>query len=462
MQQQLKMQEQLRATLLKMQKDMNEYFAQQERSLRQVYGELRGRLEKIQQAVMVCNGSAVGLSNTSGYMDSIDHATPVFTRYISESQRGAAAAAVVAAAAAAAGNSMMVPSTPPSERMPFMHSDSQVQRGSDMLPQGVAGGVGEDADWAALTGSSRLDVTPAVSPQKQWRDDDHHMRDERNPSVDYTCFETLDRLMNDDDIQHSAMTSMLSPYIQDDEIKQQQQQQSMMSLSSKPDVIHISTLSSLQNQHLTTSLKVSYVDGRPKAVPVVDGALDEPEKLGIDIHARCKVLVEFKRKRVLQFESKEYVPPGSYVIVGGDRGEDLGLVTYTWCETTVAKPTKGDTGESSSNGNKPTVLGVGLSGSTLIRSIGLGTGTVLRLATESEVAQLHTVQVELERRAIDVCSQRVLERGLPMTIVDAEYQFDKNKLTFFYEAQQRMDFRELVRDLYKTFRARIWMETVES
>ncbi|KAH9578066.1 PSP1 [Trypanosoma melophagium] len=462
MQQQLKTQEQLRATLLKMQKDMNDYFIQQERSLRHVYGELRGRLEKIQHAVTICNGNAAAFGNTSGYMDSADNATPVFTRYTSDNQRGtAAAAAVVAAAAAAAGNGMTVPSTPPSERMHFMHADAQGPRSSDMLQQSIGGGVGDRADWATLTGSSRLDATPAVSPQKQWRDTDP-MQDERNPSVDYTCFETLDRLMNEDDMQHSTMGSMLSPYIQDDELKQQQQQQGLISLSPKTDAIHISTLSSLQNQHLTTSLKVSYVNGRPKAVPVLDGAPDDPEKLGIDIHARCKVLVEFKRKRVLQFESKEYVPPGSYVIVGGDRGEDLGLVTYTWCEATVAKPTKSDNGEPSSNGNKPTVLGVGLSGSTLIRSIGLGTGTVLRLASESDVAQLHTVQVELERRAIDVCSQRVLERGLPMTIVDAEYQFDKKKLTFFYEAQQRMDFRELVRDLYKTFRARIWMETVEN
>lgn len=108
------------------------------------------------------------------------------------------------------------------------------------------------------------------------------------------------------------------------------------------------------------------------------------------------------------------------------------------------------------------VMGIGLTGSTLIRSIGVGNGTVLRLASEADVQQLHTTQAELERRAVDVCTQRVLEHRLPMTILDAEYQFDKKKLTFFYDAQQRLDFRELVRDLYKTFRARIWMELVEN
>ncbi|CUG72765.1 Hypothetical protein, putative [Bodo saltans] len=160
------------------------------------------------------------------------------------------------------------------------------------------------------------------------------------------------------------------------------------------------------------------------------------------LDAKC---IEFKRKRVLQFDSSYFVGPGEYVVVGGDRGEDVGLVIYTWCET-----------------NSKTVKGIGLTGSSLSRNIGVGMGTVLRVATELEITQLHNVQAELERRAVDVCMQRVLEHGLPMVIADAEYQFDKKKLTFYFEAQQRMDFRELVRDLFKTFRARIWMELVEN
>lgn len=75
------------------------------------------------------------------------------------------------------------------------------------------------------------------------------------------------------------------------------------------------------------------------------------------------------------------------------------------------------------------------------RSAGVDKGIILQLASKSDVQQLHGVQVELERRAVDVCSQRVLERALPMVIVDAEYQFDTKKIFFFYEAQQRMDFR---------------------
>jgi cell fate regulator YaaT (PSP1 superfamily) len=78
-----------------------------------------------------------------------------------------------------------------------------------------------------------------------------------------------------------------------------------------------------------------------------------------------------------------------------------------------------------------------------------------------EVIQLHSALASLERRAVEVCQQRVIEFALPMIIVDAEYQVDNTTLTFFYESQQRLDFRDLVRDLFKTFRARIWMEAVE-
>ncbi|KAG5490611.1 hypothetical protein JKF63_00732 [Porcisia hertigi] len=233
--------------------------------------------------------------------------------------------------------------------------------------------------------------------------------------------------------------------------------------------IPIDTLRALHDQHLTTSVHVVYECGRPRVLKVADGASDAPGKLGIDPRSRCEVLVEFKRKRVLKYEAQEYVAPGSYVIVGGDRGEDLGLVVYVWCEVAQEGNNHGHGGngagapeKSGSHARKRKVVGVGLTDSKLPRNMGVGNGTVLRMATETEVHQLLGTQAELERRAFDVCSQLVLDHSLPMVIVDAEYQFDKKKLTFFYEAQQRMDFRELVRHLYKTFRARIWMELLDS
>lgn len=151
-----------------------------------------------------------------------------------------------------------------------------------------------------------------------------------------------------------------------------------------------------------------------------------------DCGVPCQVLVLFKRKRVLQFESSTYVAPGEYVVVGGDRGEDIGLVTHSWTLN-----------ECDHSGEKKWSEGV---------------GRVLRVASALEVSQLQSVQTELEDRAVEVAQKKVEEHGLQMRIVDAEYQFDRKKLTFYYRSQQRLDFRILVRDLYKTFRARIWME----
>ena len=49
-----------------------------------------------------------------------------------------------------------------------------------------------------------------------------------------------------------------------------------------------------------------------------------------------------------------------------------------------------------------------------------------------------------------------------MTILDAEYQFDRHKLTFFFEADRRIDFRELVSDLFSLYKTRIWMQQVDT
>lgn len=150
--------------------------------------------------------------------------------------------------------------------------------------------------------------------------------------------------------------------------------------------IPMDSLSSISGQHQTQSIRVSSEpspSGRPKVVPTHGGKADDPRELSIDPSARCQVLVEFKRKRVLQFDSGCFVAPGEYVVVGGDRGEDVGLVIYTWCETTAK-----------------TVKGIGLTGSSLSRNIGVGMGTVLRVAAEQEISQLHNVQSELERRCV--------------------------------------------------------------
>lgn len=49
-----------------------------------------------------------------------------------------------------------------------------------------------------------------------------------------------------------------------------------------------------------------------------------------------------------------------------------------------------------------------------------------------------------------------------MTVLDAEYQFDRHKLTFYFEADRRIDFRELVSELFSQYKTRIWMQQVDT
>nr|CCC94069.1 unnamed protein product [Trypanosoma congolense IL3000] len=442
--------EQMRATIRKLQTDINDLLAEQERNVRLIFRRVGEQLDRIHR--MASSGTD-GVSDRGNCLPYSSSAELIASAFPGSAADGHFSGAV-------GGVALGVASTPMSDRVQSMQPGAQ-NNPIDAMPRS------DCSQWGSLGPYVIQETSPSKSSQKQWCDDPQ-ARNAMNTTVNYTCFEPLDSL-GEDDLHHGADESSLSPCVYGDDVKYDQQfhHDDQGLRVTKPDVIHVGTFSSLSNQHVTTSVRVEYVNGRPKAVPIPEGVPEDPEKLGIDIHSRCKVMVEFKRKRVLQFESKQYVHPGSCVVVGGDRGEDIGLVTYTWCET--ARKLNGGVDCSYVSdaaggglGGKSVVVGIALAGSTFMRHIGLGSGTVLRLAEESDVNQLHTVQVELERRAIDVCSQRVLERGLPMTIVDAEYQFDKNKLTFFYEAQQRMDFRELVRDLYKTFRARIWMEVVEN
>jgi hypothetical protein len=66
-----------------------------------------------------------------------------------------------------------------------------------------------------------------------------------------------------------------------------------------------------------------------------------------------------------------------------------------------------------------------------------------------------------EDELLKICCAKVRQRGLPMNVVDAEYQFDRHKLTFFFEAEGRVDFRELVRDLFSMYKTRIWMQQLD-
>lgn len=58
-------------------------------------------------------------------------------------------------------------------------------------------------------------------------------------------------------------------------------------------------------------------------------------------------------------------------------------------------------------------------------------------------------KLDEESKALQLCQTKVKAKKLPMEVVDAEYQWDRRKLTFYFIADKRIDFRELVRELFR-------------
>ena len=84
---------------------------------------------------------------------------------------------------------------------------------------------------------------------------------------------------------------------------------------------------------------------------------------------------------------------------------------------------------------------------------------VLRLATENDRRSLQLAR-EREKDAFAVCQKKIAQHGLEMTLVRVECSFDSNKILFFFTADGRVDFRELVKDLAAAFHARIELRQI--
>ncbi len=84
---------------------------------------------------------------------------------------------------------------------------------------------------------------------------------------------------------------------------------------------------------------------------------------------------------------------------------------------------------------------------------------VLRIATEKDIKQ-NEENKRKEVEALKVCQQKVLTHKLEMKLIEAEYTFDGAKLTFYFTADGRIDFRELVKDLASTFKTRIELRQI--
>ena len=79
---------------------------------------------------------------------------------------------------------------------------------------------------------------------------------------------------------------------------------------------------------------------------------------------------------------------------------------------------------------------------------------VIRIATEEDDRKEEENR-EKEKNAFKICQEKIQKHGLEMKLIDAEYTFDNNKVLFYFTADGRIDFRELVKDLASVFKTRI-------
>jgi len=84
---------------------------------------------------------------------------------------------------------------------------------------------------------------------------------------------------------------------------------------------------------------------------------------------------------------------------------------------------------------------------------------VVRKATEQDI-NVNNENKKREMEAFKLCHQKIQEHNLPMKLVDVEYTFDVGKIIFYFTAEGRVDFRDLVKDLAAVFRTRIELRQI--
>ncbi|TCP22565.1 cell fate regulator YaaT (PSP1 superfamily) [Scopulibacillus darangshiensis] len=84
---------------------------------------------------------------------------------------------------------------------------------------------------------------------------------------------------------------------------------------------------------------------------------------------------------------------------------------------------------------------------------------VIRVATEEDRIQVNKNKADADE-ALDICLTKIYQHELDMKLVDVEYTFDRNKIIFYFTADGRVDFRELVKDLAAVFKTRIELRQI--
>ncbi len=162
-------------------------------------------------------------------------------------------------------------------------------------------------------------------------------------------------------------------------------------------------------------------EGLAEPVPVAASSAGGAEHL---------VLLRFKGRRKGYYHNRQGVAlrVGDHCLVEADRGRDLGQVTYV-------------------GPGRPEWWSVA-------RRQG-----VLQLAAPEDLARMEACRAD-EDAMWATCAERIRRRGLDMNLVSVERQHDGRKITFYFTAEGRVDFRELVRDLAAAYRTRIELRQI--
>jgi len=84
---------------------------------------------------------------------------------------------------------------------------------------------------------------------------------------------------------------------------------------------------------------------------------------------------------------------------------------------------------------------------------------IVRKAAQGDIHQIEKNRKKI-KEVISTCQRKIIEHRLPMKLVDAEFSFDRSKILFYFTSEGRVDFRELVKDLARIFKARIELKQI--
>ena len=150
------------------------------------------------------------------------------------------------------------------------------------------------------------------------------------------------------------------------------------------------------------------------------------------------------------------------MIVDADRGQDLGKVVRVGLsmDDAMAEQSSNNTTNTNNNNNNNSPPTTPVTNGNTTPPKRITPKRIVRHALPNEVKQL-VEKARDEKKCLAVVQAKIRQKGIAMEVVDAEYQWDRHKLIFYYVAEQRVDFRELVKDLFKIYKTRIWMCAVD-